>query len=58
MVVRISSEELNEALFDLDGNYISKEAKLIDEGVFFYVPKQLIDGCKDRELEQYIYEHL
>ena len=34
---KISSEKLNENLMSLDGRYVSEKARLIDEGIFYFV---------------------
>lgn len=56
--VRISSESLGLAVKDSGGNYTSREAQLIDELVFFYVPDELVLSGSDEDVEQYIYDHL
>ena len=55
--VRISDEALYSTVFDEDGNYTSRDAQLIDELIFFYVPDELIEGT-DEDIEEYIYDHL
>lgn len=56
--VRISNESLYGILYDADGNYTSREAQLIDELVFTYVPDGLLADGTDEDIEQYIYDHL
>ena len=38
----ISSDELEFKIIDDRGKYISEEAKLIDEMIFFYVPTDIL----------------
>ena len=56
--VKISCEDLNDILFDLSGNYKSREARMIDEQIFFYVSESMVINCKEEEIEQYIYESI
>ena len=56
--VKISGESLERTLYDEEGEYTSREAKLLDEILFFYVPDDLLTAASDQELEQYIYDHL
>ena len=56
--VRVSTESLEEAVFDADGNYTSRDAHLIDELVFFYAPDEMVKSAGDEELEQYIIDNL
>lgn len=58
VTVRVSGESLGCAVRDADGNYTSRDAQLIDELVFFYVPDELVTGGSDEEVEEYIYDHL
>lgn len=39
----ISVESLEDALLDADSLYVSDEAQVIDEKIFFYVPDDVID---------------
>lgn len=55
--VKVSTEDLDAVIFDPDGGYDSREAELIDELIFTYVPEELITA-PDEELEQYITENL
>lgn len=57
-VMRISSEDLNDVLLDSTGNYKTREAKMVDEQIFFFVPRSMIINCGDEEIEQYIYGSL
>ena len=58
VTVKISSESLGSAVRDADGNYTSRNAQLIDELVFFYVPDDMIESGTDEEVSEYIYDHL
>ena len=58
VVVRVSNDALHNEIYDADGEYTSREAQLIGELVFFYVPDELLASGTDEELEQYIYDHL
>lgn len=42
--VLISTTSLNEKLFDLTGKYVSDEALLIDEQIFYFVEECEIDN--------------
>ena len=55
--VRISTVSLRNALFDADGEYTSRDAGLLDELLFFYVPDDMIHGANE-DLEQYINDNL
>lgn len=55
--VKVSTEDLDAVIFDPDSGYDSREAELIDELIFTYVPEELITA-PDEELEQYITENL
>ncbi len=53
VTVKVSTDELDHAVFDQDSGYASREAELIDELIFCYVPEELINAG-DAELEEYI----
>ena len=55
VTVKVSTEDLDAAVFDVDNGYSSREAELIDELIFFYVPEDMI-GTSDEELAEYIEE--
>ena len=50
----ISSEELNDALIEDSGEYVSEMAKAIDERIFFFVPAALIHNESEDEIERFI----
>lgn len=58
VTVKVSSESLGNSVRDPEGNYTSREAQLIDELIFFYVPDDMVMNASDEDLEQYIYDHL
>ena len=39
----VSVESLEKSLFDAEGFYVSDEAQVVDEKIFFYVPDNIID---------------
>lgn len=49
----ISTENLNEMLFGEDGDYISEDARQLDETIMFYVPVDKIT-LADEQLAEYI----
>jgi hypothetical protein len=53
VTVKVSTDELDHEVFDQDSGYTSREAELIDELIFCYVPETLINAG-DAELEEYI----
>lgn len=57
MNVKVSTEDLDDAVFDEEKGYASREAELIDELIFCYVPADVITAS-DEELEQYIIDRL
>lgn len=56
--VRVSCESLEAVIFDEENEYTSREAQLLDEIIFFYVPDDMIEDASDDELEQYITDNL
>ena len=58
VTVKVSSESLGNSVRDPEGNYTSREAQLIDELIFFYVPDDMVMNASDEDVEQYIYDHL
>ncbi len=50
--VTVAGISLEQALL-INDKYISQEARLIDEGIFFYVEDNLLD-LKERELIAYV----
>ena len=51
----ISVESLEESLHDAEGFYVSDEARVVDEKIFFYVPDDVIDD-DDESLTEFIEE--
>lgn len=39
---KISSIELNKSLMNLDGSYVSDEARAIDENIFYFVDEKIL----------------
>ncbi len=39
----VSVESLEESLFDAEGLYVSDEAQVVDEKIFFFVPDNIIN---------------
>ena len=54
----ISTEDLEAVLINEDGGYTSPEARLIDEQIFFYVPKRIAVDCSDEEVAEFVHRHL
>lgn len=53
---KISSQKLNEALMNLDGSYISEEARMIDENIFYYVEEKVIHSGENEIINKVISE--
>ncbi len=51
----VSVESLEESLFDAEGFYVSDEAQVVDEKIFFFVPDDVIDD-DDESLAEFIEE--
>lgn len=45
---RISSENLNERLMNFDGSYVSENARLIDEEIFYFVAEKSLALGSDK----------
>ena len=56
--VTISTEKLSDNLFTEAGDYISNEAKTIDEDIFFFVPEDILLGSSDEELIHFVSSNL
>ena len=54
----ISTEDLEAVLINEDGGYTSPEARLIDEQVFFYVPKRIAVDCSDEEVVEFVHRYM
>ena len=54
----ISTEDLEAVLINEDGGYTSPEARLIDEQVFFYVPKRIAVDCSDEEAAKFVHRYM
>lgn len=44
----IAGVSLEEELFDKEGNYVSGEARLIDESIFFYVEDKWLNSSDEQ----------
>lgn len=53
----VADEELEVSLFDKNNNYISDDARNIDERVFCYIPRQVLRS-KDSVIAEYISSHI
>ena len=54
----ISTEDLEAVLINEDGGYSSPEARLIDEQIFFYVPKRIAVDCSDEEAAKFVHRYM
>ena len=54
----ISTEDLEAMLINEDGSYSSPEARLIDEQIFFYVPKRIAVDCSDEEVAEFVHRYM
>ena len=54
----ISTEDLEAVLINEDGGYTSPEARLIDEQIFFYVPKRIVMDCSDEEVTEFVHRYM
>ena len=54
----ISTEDLEAVLINGDGGYTSPEARLIDEQIFFYVPKRIAVHCSDEEVAEFVHRYM
>ena len=53
----VAGEDLERELFNERDEYVSEEAKIIDESVFFYVPAEVIERDKS-VCEAYVRKYL
>lgn len=56
--VSIVGEALEDVLLNSDGSYVSKEARLIDELIFFYLPDGLLVDSAEEEIREFLYANL
>ena len=54
----ISTEDLQSVLINEDGAYTSPEARLIDENIFFYIPKRIAMDCSDEEVVKFVCRYI
>ena len=50
---QISTEKLNDSLMNFDGSYVSENARIIDEGIFYFVAAENI-SIKNNKLVELI----
>ncbi|MBR7088092.1 MAG: hypothetical protein IKI38_01950 [Mogibacterium sp.] len=55
VTVKVAQEELDSALFDEKEGYSSREAELLDELIYTFIPASLMEASDD-EIAEYIYE--
>lgn len=55
VTVKVAPEELDSLLFDPDGGYPSREAELIDELIYCFVPDELMKESDDK-IAEFIYD--
>lgn len=54
---RMGSETLNESLMNFDGSYVSENAKLIDEEIFYFVAEKSL-ALESDKLVKLILSHI
>ena len=54
----ISTEDLEAVLINEDGGYTTPEARLIDEQIFYYVPKRIAVDCSDEEVAEFVHRYM
>ena len=55
VTVKVAQEELDGALFDVKEGYASRDAELLDELIYTFIPASMMDKT-DEEIAEYIYE--
>ena len=55
VTVKVAQEELDRALFDEKEGYASREAELLDELIYTFIPASMM-GASDEEIAEYIYD--
>jgi len=55
VTVKVASDVLDGLLFDPDTGYTSREAELIDELIYCFIPEDLM-SAPDEEIAEYIYD--
>ncbi len=48
----IGAQSLEEVLFDSEGNYVSDEARRVDEDIFFFIDDKFVKCLDDRALAE------
>lgn len=54
----VSTSELNDVLFSVSGDYVSKSAQSLDEKIFCFAPRDIVLNATDKELSDYIKENI
>ena len=55
VTVKVAEEALDGVLFDEENGYSSREAELLDELIYCFVPDELMDA-PDEAVAEYIYD--
>ena len=55
VTVKVAEEALDGVLFDEEKGYSSREAELLDELIYCFVPEELMDA-PDETVAEYIYD--
>lgn len=55
VTVKVAQEELDGALFDVKEGYASRDAELLDELIYTFIPASMMEAT-DEEIAEYIYE--
>jgi hypothetical protein len=53
---QISTTKLNECLMDYDGNYVSEEARSVDEEIFYFLDEKFIYLNEDEIINKILSE--
>ncbi len=53
---KISNTQLNESLMNFDGSYVSEEARLIDEEIFYFVEEEVLRFRKNKLITKILSE--
>lgn len=48
---QISTEKLNDSLMNVDGSYVSENARIIDEEIFYFIADENISLKNDKLVE-------
>lgn len=56
--VLVGNESLENAIYTEDDEYTSRDAQLLAQIIYTFVPDDLFEKSTDEELEEYIVDHL